>query len=49
MNKLYQHLGANIIKVANGIILQKDHESFLVFFHFFVWKNFWMKSFATCY
>jgi len=49
MSQLYQHLGVNIIEGANRIILQKDCESFLVFFHFFIWKNFWVKYFATCY
>jgi hypothetical protein len=34
MSQLYQHLGANIIKGTNEIILQKDCESFLVLFTF---------------
>jgi hypothetical protein len=35
--------GADMIKRANGITLQKDYDLFLIFFHFFVWNNFWMK------
>jgi hypothetical protein len=33
-------MGVSTNKGANAITLQKDYASFLVFFHFFLWKNF---------
>jgi hypothetical protein len=45
----YLLLGVGIHKRTNEITLQKDFESVLVIFHYFIWKHFWMKSFATCY
>ncbi len=43
------YLGASKHKGANGITLQKDYDYFLIIFHFFIWKNFWIKSFANFY
>ncbi len=42
-------MGASIHKGANEILLYKRTKYFLIIFHFFIWKNFWMNSFATCY